>query len=367
MSRSNQFPKNFQTIVDEIKIDNQFKLIELTNSNKEIHILDVQITFCNLFVLFGAVKNQSNDETLIVQNLKTREEEIVEWKVIENPMEIKKILRMQTHMNYGLLLLIEKRNGRFAIYYIDEELMKFVELCEIELENVKDFAISTFQVNGLIGLLVNQKNELFKFSILDQNVQNIEKLTIETSATICSLNSGAYHFTILDQDGSVFCFGNNSYMQCGISHETYDDKIDFPRFIEERPLPLEILRGDVQIRKTCCGASHTLLLSQDNCLYVMGSNNENQCGFIGEEKFLPGPVLLESNEEEALEERILDACCGPNYSVILVEGMKDETFNHILVSGKRLGFNKLDKFKKLKTTNATRIYCSSMGSFIVTC
>ncbi|KAG2382890.1 hypothetical protein C9374_004857 [Naegleria lovaniensis] len=301
-------------------------------------------------------------------------------------------------MKYGLVALVESSSTNdnhcrtYILCYYDECAKKMKVLCNLseqiskalpsadEMFNIKSIhhlTFSKFKTQCLCGLFCDNNHRLFKFEISDTgDMTPLETLRLlddglntSKQCAISSISAGAYHFIILDENGTVYCYGNNSYSQCGITTYSTDGKIDFPRVLD-RPHFLEILKDDVKIVKACCGASHTLLLSDDGCGYALGSNLEGQCGIIitGEQhRICTEPSLIESDVTELiqLEENIVDICCGVDYSIVLA---RDEQHCQALFTGKRssqhkvIGFSKVSALEHVfKACPHLKLRCSSIG------
>lgn len=325
-----------------------------------------------------------------------------------------KILNIESTMKYGLMAFIEAKshhtdstvesnndettNTSYFLCYYDECGREMKVLCNLSeqisktLKNTKEITIvesihhltfSKFKTEYLLGLFCDNNNRLYKFEISDSgDVMLLEQLYLfeeglnsSKACTISSISSGAYHFIILDENGTVYCYGNNSYSQCGITSYSNDGKIDFPRVLEH-PHLLEILKDDVRIVKACCGASHTLLLSDDGCVYAIGSNLEGQCGLIftnttshiEHSRICTEPSLIESDITELIpiEENIVDICCGVDYSIILA---RDGQHCKALFTGKRslqhhvFGFSKVSELEHFlkECSHHFKLCCSSIG------
>ena len=109
----------------------------------------------------------------------------------------------------------------------------------------------------------------------------------------------------LDDEGVVWCWGNNRKLQCGVRDiKQIKDAVDVVWFKE----------NGIKVMDIKCGWHHNLVLSKDNKVYAFGRNEYGQCGVDGEDMTLPKLVDgLEGVEIEKIG-------CGANHSVV---GSKD--------------------------------------------
>lgn len=79
------------------------------------------------------------------------------------------------------------------------------------------------------------------------------------------VSAGLYHTVLLNADGQVYCWGDNSYGQLGIGSTEN----------EESPVLVPDLVNIIMVK---AGAYHTMALSQDGIVYVWGRNTFGQIG-----------------------------------------------------------------------------------------
>ncbi len=94
------------------------------------------------------------------------------------------------------------------------------------------------------------------------------------------VSAGLYHTVLLNEDGQVYCWGDNSYGQLGIG--TIEN--------EESPVLVPDLVDIVMVQ---AGAYHTLALSKDGNVYAWGRNTFGQLG-NGSANFSSKPERIDS-------------------------------------------------------------------------
>lgn len=114
---------------------------------------------------------------------------------------------------------------------------------------------------------------------------------------------GYQHIMFISQS-NVYAMGLNNYGQCGIEQST--KIVNKPNKIE---LPDNFIVKDVQ-----CGERHTLILSDDGCIYTLGSNEYGQCGTLSNtDNHIPKPM------EYIKHLKIEKISCGALHSILLDE------------------------------------------------
>jgi alpha-tubulin suppressor-like RCC1 family protein len=98
-----------------------------------------------------------------------------------------------------------------------------------------------------------------------------------TSSRITKICCGAYHSLALTEEGTVFVWGDNLHGKCGF------DESETPKISEPRELPLPSPARDVS-----CGYAHTLVLLRDGRLLAFGRNVNGELGLGHLEKVI-GP------------------------------------------------------------------------------
>jgi alpha-tubulin suppressor-like RCC1 family protein len=139
---------------------------------------------------------------------------------------------------------------------------------------------------------------------------------------IVGASCGEYHTVLLSDDGCVWTFGNNNYGQLGLG---MGDTLD-------RNVPTEIQGGenefpeDVRIVRAYCGSDHTVLLSDDGRIWTFGFNEYGQLGH-GDKENRNVPTEIQRNKNELPEDvRIVDVSCGENYTVLISDDGRIWTF-----------------------------------------
>ncbi|KAL9648575.1 hypothetical protein ABK040_012234 [Willaertia magna] len=294
----------------------------------EDDVCDVVFSFSSLFVLCNGRLNIINSSL-----------EKVAPRIMPLSEAISKV-----GLNMSFVLLLDTKG---QLYKLNESLQTTEKLNLNSFFNdtsnrIIHFALKKFSTDtlNLIVLLNDGKVKELRYST--EKGCDIQDVTTEKK--IINIDSGAYHYILTDEQHNVHALGNNAYSQCGISSIS-DNPNDFPIQIDE-PKCIEILKNDVKIKKVCCGASHTLFLSEDGLLYVVGSNREGQLGLGPNIKHQLEPTLVEHDiTEEILLENVVDISCGINYSILTLSD------NRLFVTG----WNKNNIFKIFDNTNYPKI------------
>ena len=283
-----------------------------------------------------------------------------------------KVIHMESHIDYCLIALVEHAvSSKQYIYYYDESKEEMIELYDFNdfQKRISWIVFEKFRVDCLHGLVLDEENNLYSLSI-NGNIIERKPISIESCGIVSKIYSGAYHFVILDEKGYVYTMGNNSYCQCGITTVVNNDQLDFPKSVTI-PQCIDILKDSVRIIKAGCGASHTLLLSDDGCVYAIGSNSEGQCGQSNEYKQLLNPTLVESDSNNATIGDVIDIACGSSASFltsanddsgeIMFYGcgsfQQMNSFGY-LEEKRQYGFSLLSEMK----SKHSMVYCSSISN-----
>ena len=81
---------------------------------------------------------------------------------------------------------------------------------------------------------------------------------------------GQYHTVLLTHDGEFFTFGLNKYGQLGC---------DSPIKIQFSDIPKKIEHGSIsRVKSIHCGWNNTIVICEDNKLFIWGRNDHGQCG-----------------------------------------------------------------------------------------
>lgn len=130
---------------------------------------------------------------------------------------------------------------------------------------------------------------------------------------------GGFHTIIIDTDGNVWAFGQNSFGQLGLG-DTVDvnvpTKITFPS----------------SARFVSCGYLHTMIIDTNNHVWVFGCNTYNQLG-LGDIEDRYSPVLLSA--VSGLPDTAMKACsvsCGVAHSIIILDPNPEFGSNVYLIS-----------------------------------
>jgi alpha-tubulin suppressor-like RCC1 family protein len=170
---------------------------------------------------------------------------------------------------------------------------------------------------------VTSSSRLFqspKKQVIQRPTVNIVKSKGQVSRKFIDLAAGFKHSLILNSQGRVFSFGDNSSGQLGLG-DLVDRKV--PTLIKK----FEGIRGEVTIVALAAGMFHSLLLTEKGEVFSMGDNQGGQLG-LGDEAGRLTPTLIETLDD------IVAIAVGWNHSLFLdaqgrVFSCGDDTFGQL--------------------------------------
>eukprot|EP01091_Cochliopodium_minus_P002752 TRINITY_DN12606_c0_g1_i1.p1 TRINITY_DN12606_c0_g1~~TRINITY_DN12606_c0_g1_i1.p1 ORF type:complete len:321 (-),score=46.53 TRINITY_DN12606_c0_g1_i1:28-990(-) len=221
---------------------------------------------------------------------------------------------------------------------------------------------------------------------------------IMNNPNIRAIALGSTHYLFLEQNGDLYCFGNNNNKQIGPNITTY-----------QKPyLPITFLAPDILevcttntftiIQKTnreifwfgfwnnmkkenkgvfekiqledvvsfSCGEQHCLFLKDNGEVWVMGCNKFLQCGYSRDTKYLATPQLLMTDKN------IFDICCGYKNSFVLRYDEKRKTvmtcfgFNGFGQLGKSNKITQFEPFSDTSFSNLASVHCGENHTLLLT-
>jgi alpha-tubulin suppressor-like RCC1 family protein len=152
--------------------------------------------------------------------------------------------------------------------------------------------------------------------------RNKYKYGFHKDVKIVGASCGFVHTVLLSDDGRIWTFGDNDCGQLG--HGDSKDR-NVPKEIRRR---VHGLHKDVRIIGVSCGASHTVLLSDDGRIWTFGYNVFGQLGHgYNGDKNVRIPTEIHMNKNEFSEDvRIIDVSCGGCHTVLLSDDGRIWTF-----------------------------------------
>lgn len=137
---------------------------------------------------------------------------------------------------------------------------------------------------------------------------------------IVQIASGKDHLLFLDEEGSVFAWGNGQQYQLG---RKIMDRFKL-RTLDPRPIGLK------KIKYIASGENHCFALNTDNKLYSWGLNQFGQCGVsekVEDGSLVTKPTLVKLPKDESLQIKMITA--GEHHSLILTEDGKLYSFGRL--------------------------------------
>lgn len=134
---------------------------------------------------------------------------------------------------------------------------------------------------------------------------------------IKAIASGKFHNLVLDINGNVYAFGDNSEAQLGDGTRT------------NKPFPVRILHG-YKIASIYCGAFHSIVVTEDGYVFSFGKNDEGQLGDgTRERQAAPVRVQMLSEQMDTSDEAI-DSEGNPRKKIVSLFAGNEE---NIVITG----------------------------------
>ena len=193
----------------------------------------------------------------------------------------------ENEIGYGYKEIIEMANGvsiDLASGDYGTGLTNLGKLARVSVKPESEFKLNTDKVDPTtIEILINNEpalysfdselnlisltNERDPFDIVKVNYCEKAELPIEVS----SIFSGGSHTCALIHDGTLKCWGSNSYGQLGYGHmETIGD--------DEKPSSIAALDFGQDVVGAAAGLNHTCVLLLDGSVKCFGDNSKGQLG-----------------------------------------------------------------------------------------
>ena len=113
----------------------------------------------------------------------------------------------------------------------------------------------------------------------------------------------SYHHTVIvTSDGEAYAFGLNDHGQLGIESTK---NLSVPELVK--------MPAGVRVAAASCGQHHTVLLTDDGCVYACGRNHNGQLG-LGTREGCNVPQLVASLKGQ----HVTQVACGYNHTCALV-------------------------------------------------
>ena len=128
-----------------------------------------------------------------------------------------------------------------------------------------------------------------------------KEIKILMNKNIIAVKVGYDHSLFLQDDGNVWCCGNNSNGELGLGHRDWIfEPVVIPYFE----------RNKIRIKMLECGSNHHLALSFELNVYGWGNNKNGQCGDDEKVKYIDTPKLI----EEFIGVKVKGIDCGSFHS-----------------------------------------------------
>ncbi|MBU1220528.1 hypothetical protein KKF34_02110 [Myxococcota bacterium] len=141
----------------------------------------------------------------------------------------------------------------------------------------------------------NKEGQLGNDSDVESKIPVLVKGSKPSYKSICT---GANHSCALKNDGSVWCWGRNDFMQTGLGSDVPFSKV---------PQKVENLNAE----KIACGANHTCIVNRDGEVKCFGKNDYGQVGVSPSER--PKNITM----VQGINENVKQVSAGENHTCAL--------------------------------------------------
>jgi len=129
---------------------------------------------------------------------------------------------------------------------------------------------------------------------------------------VVDIECGLYHNLAVDKKGHVYSWGHAKRGQCGHGHgDLIDEYVHIPQRIEFE-------NEDTRIKHIKCGNYHSFVRSTENKCYLFGSNKYKQCLEFGDVDKVMSPLFINKTVEiKTKKKQIKDVYLGCNTTKII--------------------------------------------------
>lgn len=120
---------------------------------------------------------------------------------------------------------------------------------------------------------------------------------------VCKIAAGLLHSACIDENGTLFTFGQGRMYQLGLGHMK-DSSV--PSIVKDLP----------SVQQVACGGYHTCAISSSGDLYTWGSN-ENGCLGLDSKSLAPSPERVEGS---LLPLHVSEVSCGWKHTAVISGG-----------------------------------------------
>ena len=147
----------------------------------------------------------------------------------------------------------------------------------------------------------------------EDRVPRWEEIKVLMNKNIIKVDTGFDHSLFLQDDGTLWCCGNNSVGELGLGHNEW--------IFEPVPIPFFVI-NKIRIKQVKCGSNHHLALDDRCFVYSWGCNKFGQCGDGKAKQCLNTPRLIEFFANEIVK----GIDCGSFHSYCRTEEGKHYLF-----------------------------------------
>ncbi|KAL0132741.1 hypothetical protein PUN28_000463 [Cardiocondyla obscurior] len=173
-------------------------------------------------------------------------------------------------------------------------------------------------VNGRVySCGLNNKGQVGNADIEQRNVLTFQKICLLEHEVVIDVCCGWDSSAALTKNGELYVWGSNRYGQLGL------DPSHFPLLSN----PHKISVGG-KLKNISMGLRHTAIVTENNELYICGSNNRGQLGLINPETMEPYVLLSTFTKvaEWAMQGNIEGAVCGQYHTVVITKNHTHDAY-----------------------------------------
>jgi len=180
------------------------------------------------------------------------------------------------------------------------------------------------------------------------NVRERKKPTLIKSLEdhiIAKISVGALHNAVIEKTGELWTWGCNDDLALGREVKTEGDEW----------IPAKIVDFNEYVTQVCCGASHTIALTNTGHVYTWGAYRDGQglLGFDKQEEKQKNPTLLTQLQGQ----KVVEIACGDHHDLVLTDR------GHVWQWGVTgFGIRGSDRLKKVKLAPQRVIFKGKLGT-----
>ena len=225
----------------------------------------------------------------------------------------------------------------------------------INFLNVELLDKLSYKKNTPSGVIISFGNNIHKETSHDKyEIVSFPRIVFKLKNVIIEkIYSGWEHNIVVSKKGEIFTFGYNQSFQCGLPNSNNFSKNSIPN-------PTNISKiYNIYAKSISCGNEHSLILTKNNEVYGIGSNEDGVLGNNDITLKTYNPLLIHFGEKDEYTKKIVQISSGTVHNLALTENGK--IFSWGAGMGGQLGHD--EKFI-IKNSNDKKNYFLSKPTII---